>query len=312
MSVIAVDVLTADGEVVHANETEHPELLWAARGAGSGFFGIVLRYHLRLHERPSVFRMSTYVYPRDRLEEVVRWVAERQADWPAALELQLLATGARDPATGEPIPGADPVLMLLAFGLFGDEPAAADAIALLDSCSARDGALMAEVGVEATLDAMYDVFDAVASPEDASAGDGMWTDAAPGELVEAFAAMADDLPTARSYVLCWPWLPKPLEGSALTITGKHYVSPFAVWRDPADEPRYAGWAAAQMQRFDHLSKGIQLADENLIARPDARYMSDEHAARLEELRATWDSDGRFHTFLFGPPAGDAKGAAQLA
>jgi FAD/FMN-containing dehydrogenase len=299
MSVVAVDVVMATGEIVHADAEHNQELLWAARGAGSGYFGVVVRYHLRCHPRPTVLRMSTYVYPRTSIEAVTRWVQEQHDAWPAGLELQLLATGARD-ATGEPIEGGEPILMLLAFALFSDEDAAAKALTLLDACPERESALIAQVAVNVTLDQLYDVFDDVARPEDASAGDSLWSDAGPDELVPAFVHMVDELPTPRSYVLCWPWIPRPLEGSALTITGRHYVSPFAVWTDPADEPLYDRWAADQVRAVDHLSKGIQLADENLIARPNARYMSDEHAARLEELRARWDPEGRFHGFLFGP------------
>jgi hypothetical protein len=44
----AVDVVTADGQLVHANEEEHPDLFWAIRGGG-GNFGIVTAFEYRLH-----------------------------------------------------------------------------------------------------------------------------------------------------------------------------------------------------------------------------------------------------------------------
>jgi FAD/FMN-containing dehydrogenase len=39
-SLLSVDVVTADGTLVTASETENTELLWATRGAGPGFFGV--------------------------------------------------------------------------------------------------------------------------------------------------------------------------------------------------------------------------------------------------------------------------------
>ena len=54
MSVEAIDVVTADGELVRADEEQNAELLWAARGSGPGFFGVVTRFHLRLQPRPRV------------------------------------------------------------------------------------------------------------------------------------------------------------------------------------------------------------------------------------------------------------------
>jgi hypothetical protein len=54
-----------------------------------------------------------------------------------------------------------------------------------------------------------------------------------------------------------------------------------------------------MRRLEPLSNGIQLANENLDARPEARFMSDENLARLEALRAQWDPDGLFLSYLIG-------------
>ena len=46
--VLAAEVVTADGELLRADEQSHPELFWALRGGG-GNFGVVTRLQLRLH-----------------------------------------------------------------------------------------------------------------------------------------------------------------------------------------------------------------------------------------------------------------------
>lgn len=51
-NVLGVDVVTADGDLVHADADQNSDLYWAARGAGPAFFGVVTRFHLR--DRKSV------------------------------------------------------------------------------------------------------------------------------------------------------------------------------------------------------------------------------------------------------------------
>jgi FAD/FMN-containing dehydrogenase len=56
------------------------------------------------------------------------------------------------------------------------------------------------------------------------------------------------------------------------------------------------WPPDQMRKLEPLSRGIQLADENLLYRP-ARFLTDANRERLEALRATYDPDGRFLSYL---------------
>jgi hypothetical protein len=46
-SLLAAEVVTADGEILHVDATSHPDLFWAIRGGG-GNFGVATRFQLRL------------------------------------------------------------------------------------------------------------------------------------------------------------------------------------------------------------------------------------------------------------------------
>ena len=50
-SLLAAEVVTADGRHLRADEAHHSDLFWAIRGGG-GNFGVVTRLHFRLHELP--------------------------------------------------------------------------------------------------------------------------------------------------------------------------------------------------------------------------------------------------------------------
>jgi FAD/FMN-containing dehydrogenase len=52
-NVLELEVVTADGDVLVANEAQHADLFWALRGGGGGTFGIVTRLTMRTHEPPS-------------------------------------------------------------------------------------------------------------------------------------------------------------------------------------------------------------------------------------------------------------------
>jgi FAD/FMN-containing dehydrogenase len=50
---LAAEVVTADGRLLHVDENTHPDLFWAIRGGG-GNFGVATRFRFRLHDVPSI------------------------------------------------------------------------------------------------------------------------------------------------------------------------------------------------------------------------------------------------------------------
>lgn len=52
-SLLAAEVVTANGEVVHCDESNHPDLFWAIRGGG-GNFGVATRFKFRLQQLDSI------------------------------------------------------------------------------------------------------------------------------------------------------------------------------------------------------------------------------------------------------------------
>lgn len=52
-SLLAAEVVTADGQIRHVDEQTHSDLFWAIRGGG-GNFGVATRFKFRLHDVPNV------------------------------------------------------------------------------------------------------------------------------------------------------------------------------------------------------------------------------------------------------------------
>lgn len=70
-NLMAADVITAEGELLHADENNHADLFWALRGGG-GNFGIVTKFKYRLHPfGPTVFG-GMILYPMEQAKAVMQ------------------------------------------------------------------------------------------------------------------------------------------------------------------------------------------------------------------------------------------------
>jgi FAD/FMN-containing dehydrogenase len=70
-NLVSAEVVTADGRVVTASETENEDLFWGIRGGG-GNFGVVTRFDFRLHELGPIVLAGLALWPIDRASEVLR------------------------------------------------------------------------------------------------------------------------------------------------------------------------------------------------------------------------------------------------
>ncbi|HEY5647111.1 MAG TPA: FAD-binding oxidoreductase [Pseudomonadales bacterium] len=70
-NLMAADVVTADGKLVHASESENPDLLWALRGGG-GNFGVVTSLEFALHPVGPMVAAATVFHPIETAAQVLR------------------------------------------------------------------------------------------------------------------------------------------------------------------------------------------------------------------------------------------------
>jgi FAD/FMN-containing dehydrogenase len=75
-SLLAADVVTADGELLRVDEESHPDLFWAIRGGG-GNFGVATRLRFRLHDVGTVVG-GMLILPATP-EVVASFIAEAEA-----------------------------------------------------------------------------------------------------------------------------------------------------------------------------------------------------------------------------------------
>ncbi len=83
-NLLSVDLVTADGELVTASESENPDLFWGVRGGG-GNFGIVTSFEYRLHPVGPIVLAGPIFYPLEDAPEVLRFYRELAAAAPDEL-----------------------------------------------------------------------------------------------------------------------------------------------------------------------------------------------------------------------------------
>ncbi len=82
-NLLAVEIVTAEGQVLTASASEHADLFWGVRGGG-GNFGIVTDFKFQLHPVGPLV-MGMVVHPLDRAREVLRLYRDFTCTAPDAL-----------------------------------------------------------------------------------------------------------------------------------------------------------------------------------------------------------------------------------
>ena len=291
-SVVGLEVVTADGERIYCDAEHHPDLFWAARGSGPGFFGVVTSFTLRVHPRPPVWGTCLYMYPIDVADEVFTWGRSISSDIDDRVELQII-TCRSFPGAGLDHPG-----ITVASPVFADsEEEAMKALAPLGTCPVADRAIVNLPYAPTTLTNWYAAVMTNYPGGHRYVADSMFTSASAEELLPGIRKIIETMPPHPSQFIFTGWKSSPDRAEMVYgLEDEIYLALYGAWPDPADDDRYRDWAGSNMAAMSHLATGIALADENLGRRP-AKFITDPNMARLDTVRAAYDPDGRFHSWM---------------
>jgi FAD/FMN-containing dehydrogenase len=280
-NVLGVDVVTADGELVHADASQNSDLYWAVRGAGPTFFGVVTRFHLRTHPFMPTFH-DTRVFRLDDMEPLLEFMHDVLPRLDVAVEPVIAATRLR---TGE-------VELLLHTTLVADSANEADRLfAPLDAMPVEH---VEQVRGPTTL-AEENAAQALQNPEGHRyCADSQWTNASAAELAPLLRDVWDELPTRHSFSIWYGWAPtRALPDMAFSLEANVYLATYAIWTDPADDERHRSWVHGHHARLaDEVGEGVYIGDSDFTRRPD-RFLLDDSARRLASIRSQRDPDGVF-------------------
>lgn len=297
--VLAIDVVTADGDLIRADAKQNSDYWWAARGGGAGFFGVITRMQIQAHARPKIWKGSAYGWDdaEEVFDELMTWACNVVPKIPPYMEFVMSST-ANSREAGEKVPTR---ISMAALVITDDEAEADKALDILKSCPVIGKAQFRVEKAPTTLEERYQSGFKADPAGYRFAADNFYTDAPVEKLVPRLRKVFLELPTPHTHTFWFAWGPtKPFpKDMALSMQGPIYVGTYTLWTNPEDDEAMEAWPPARMKELDDLSLGGQMNDENMLHHPQ-RYFSEEAYARLERLRIKHDPEGRFEGFLGKP------------
>ncbi len=300
-SVEAANVVLADGSLVVANQEEHADLLWAIRGAGPGFFGVVTQYLLKLYPVPRAITTSTYYYPLERIEDVGAWTADIAGQLPREVELTIFCAQA-PPVFAERCRSSKGfVCILSATGFFDTPNEAAATLSLLETCPVISECLGKEVNQPATMDTLLDMGGKFWPEHHRCLADTLWSNSPPGQQLAAVRDAFLQAPSRESLALCAfstgvKGSAAALPDAAFSMTARTLLLCYAIWERPEDDDVNAAWHRATIAALDPFAVGHYVGETDSVAEPARaeRSFAPANWQRLQALRRTYDPDGLFH------------------
>ncbi|KAJ5725898.1 uncharacterized protein N7483_007255 [Penicillium malachiteum] len=276
--VVAIDVVTADGQFIRSDIQQHSDLFWAARGAGPAFPGVVTRFYLKT--KPAIKSMfsSGYVYPIRSYRTSLQWAATVSSSNDG---IEVLAIG----SYSADLKGPCVTVSILAYGDNDDD--ARDVLQKIDA-SHPNGALLQWICEKTNMQQQLEKSGQSFPNNHRYYVDNLWLDDNMdfSLLDRAF----NSLPTKNSLLLCQSMFPcsqRDLPDMALSLQSNQWLAMYAIWEEEADDSRCETAVHEAISELQQHSKGSYLGELDFRARR-GHYWADDQYERLVSVRRKWD------------------------
>ena len=283
-SLLAVELVTAEGQVVRASEDENPELFWGLRGAGANF-GIVTSFDFQLHPFEGVVTHGTVTHPVERAEELAERYHELVEDGPDELWTSFgMAVGGNAP---------EPVASVSVLHSGSSDDVERD----LAGLRALDDPLEDSIESKPYLTSQR-LFDAPMEWGQRFSMKSSFLASLPQALVRDWADRLTQVPDgAEGSFSVWAWGRAIAEVSEddTAFTGRgaaHWAGAEIAWNDDALDDACRSWArAAADTAAPHAAVGRYVNDVTEVGGDVARMIyGDAKYERLVALKREWDPD----------------------
>jgi PPOX class F420-dependent enzyme/OxyR family protein len=297
--IVALDVVTADGELLRADEHTNTDLFWAARGAGPGFCGAITRFHLKTRPVPAGLAATMHVYPLERYGEVLDWVLDIHPHISPDVGLTPIAV-----VPPFPVPGADKgglVFVVLGLAHSASRDEALEVLAPLAQSPFLSDALMVQHAKPTTIPERLEFGGSVHPEGMRYLVDSAWVDATPQEIVAASKQLLTERPNdTRGHVIFDLSLPRDdVPDMAMSLRAGVMIASYIIYQDQHHDAAYEVWHRDAMKPLEPFTVGGYWGDSDQTQR-EVKMLTDEAWTRLQQIRARRDPDRLFADYPAGP------------
>lgn len=293
-SLLGVDLVTADGSLVRASQSENADLFWAIRGGG-GNFGVVTSFEFALHAAgPEVFS-GLIIHPFERAADLLRDYRRVAADAPDELTIWSVMRKA-PPLPFIPAEWHGREVLIFAACFAGSNAEGEEAARALRSI----GKPIADVMGPHPFVGWQAAFDPLLTP----GARNYWkthdfaelSDAAIGAIVKGVSQLPG--PECEVFIahVGGAMARVPADATAYPNRDAHFImNVHTRWRDPSQDSSCIAWARDLFQATAPFATGSGYVNFIPADEPERiEKVYGKNYKRLLEMKRRWDPQNRFH------------------
>ncbi|HEY7634564.1 MAG TPA: FAD-binding oxidoreductase [Gemmatimonadales bacterium] len=304
-NVVAFDVVTADGRILRASESKHPDLFWALRGGG-GNFAVVTAFTFRLAEVGPEILGGAIAWPAEEAPQVLDLFRRLTSDAPPKLALVAgLRKAPPTPWLASAYHGKDIVALFICHT--GDVAEGERLVAPLK----RHGVPIGDIVQRRTYLSQQTLLDSTQPKGRRYYWKSEYLPDHEPDLLTAGAVHARRMPSPHSAILFFPldgainWQREDLSPAG-NRDARSLFNIAASWEQPGDDAENIAWTLTAWKDLRRFSTGGTyvnfLTEEERTDRIQAAY--GRHYDRLAKIKHAWDPSNLFRHNQNIPPCGD--------
>lgn len=306
LSVTAVELVTAAGKKITASATEHPDLFWAARGAGPGMFAVATRYHLKCYPLPKAIMMSTYYYSLDDLSDVVTEVTELGWKMPSIVELSLFLTKAPVELAERCKSTNGKLLMVSAVAFAETRAEGIAALEILEQGKSLQQCLSKKINANGSFEKLSEISGNAWPENHRNLCENQSSKVKPVDILLALRDKIIDAPSQKSVIVFCQSTGRHnlLEANpdvALSMEGPSYGGIWSIWEKPEDDHANIKWHQECAAILKPFTSYHYIGETDIVEDPSRVKNSYTPLKwkRLQQIRETYDPDNLFFGYFDG-------------